>query len=507
MDELFGDCCCEFAELASLGLPTKKGARVFHETSFSDWNEADFATYCKGLSIDLPERLDVRHRAYQTTMKDGTSVLVPALAFMRAFLRPWSALLNAAFSPGNIDRLAFISFKGDLPIVVPMNGRAAALPLRGEIGQHRYLTWLHSSLSARDFAQSVHSSATQGWLDVALPKGIFRLTYGGVSKDNVFFVTSVAVATVLVSADDNMSGQDELFFLHRQQHVQIQPGAIHGDARLSDSEWLALAAAIDGIPEREMVELMLYRIEHGHWLIAEPGRVVEAGKLLHEWNSKGRLSTLLQCLATVRAGVFKPNPGRLSKLSFNGRTHPPAHEIGEAGQPTLKVFLDTEFIDKGDDLHLLSIALSSYHGDFYAERNLSTLPADIQAGSFIENEVIPQMRSGFGIQGSMCEIAKALVSWLNSLGHHQVHVCYDFNADYALLEDLVAMVPRELAVVLEPTHVGYLHQDPSGDEGARLSWQDSERTSGIRRHHALADALALRARFDAFHRGPQLYLW
>ena len=507
MDEVFGDCRCEVADLASIGLPTRKNRRVFHDTNFSEWKKADFTTYCSGLSIELPAGRVARHRVYETVMADGTTVLVPALAFMRAFLRPCSALLDAAFSPGNIDRLAFISFKADVPVVIAMNGRASARPLVEHRGEHRYLSWLHSSRSARDFAQSVHSSATQGWLDVDLPKGMFKLTYDGLSKDNLLFVTSVSVVTVLVHADDNISGQDEVFYLHRQQHVQTQPGAIHGNARLADDEWLALSAAIKDIPDREMLELVLHRIEHGHWPIARPGKVVEAGEMLREWRWKEKLGILLQCLSAIRAGIFRPSASRLSKLSLKVPSHETVHQRDQTDELTLKVFLDTEFIEKGEDLHLLSLALSSYQGDFYAERNLSTLPGDIQAGSFIDDEVLPQIGHGLGIRGSMCEIAKALVSWVNGLGHHRVHVCYDFNADYALLEDLVAMVPGALAVVLEPTHVGYLHQDPGGDQAARLCWRESERTLGIRRHHALADALALKARFQAHQQGPQLLLW
>ena len=50
-----------------------------------------------------------------------------------------------------------------------------------------------------------------------------------------------------------------------------------------------------------------------------------------------------------------------------------------------------------------------------------------------------------------------------------------------------------------PVHVGYLLDDPLGEEAAVASWSATDKLRGLQRHHALADAWALKARFEAVH--------
>ena len=165
----------------------------------------------------------------------------------------------------------------------------------------------------------------------------------------------------------------------------------------------------------------------------------------------------------------------------------------------MNVFLDTEFsTDAAGNPLLISIGLCSEAGqEFYAEVELDGAP--IGLGEFVEEHVLPQLGKAPERVGSMREIAGQLVKWFNTQGQAELDVCYDYNVDYLLTEQLVQMVPETLTVQLRPTHIGYLLDDPSGLNAAEACWHELETKRGIRRHHALADALALQARYRAVH--------
>lgn len=166
---------------------------------------------------------------------------------------------------------------------------------------------------------------------------------------------------------------------------------------------------------------------------------------------------------------------------------------------TLSVFLDTEFIETPDGPQFLSVALLSADGrEFYAE--LPRTEAQALLGQypnpFVTREVLPQLGREQGVRWP--ELATGLVAWLDGLGANEIDVVYDYNADYLLLEQLFVS-SKPPATRLHPTHVGYLLEDQAGQQAAEAAWRAMELTRGLARHHALADAHALRARFQAVH--------
>ncbi len=68
-----------------------------------------------------------------------------------------------------------------------------------------------------------------------------------------------------------------------------------------------------------------------------------------------------------------------------------------------------------------------------------------------------------------------------------------------LIEQLQAQLGASPTFLLIPTHVGYLLEDTAGAASADDCWEAVEVLKGIKRHHALADAYALRARFETVH--------
>jgi hypothetical protein len=164
---------------------------------------------------------------------------------------------------------------------------------------------------------------------------------------------------------------------------------------------------------------------------------------------------------------------------------------------SLYVFIDTEFTNSSDP-QLLSIGLVCETGaECYVELDISTLREG--ANTFVQDTVIPQWGLT-GIEVPGLSAAGAYVrDWLKLLPANELFICYDYHADMDLLE--AAMAGSEVSQKLVPTHVGYLLGEDTVASAMEQSWDASFGTDCIARHHALADARALRAGFLAMH-GP-----
>lgn len=168
----------------------------------------------------------------------------------------------------------------------------------------------------------------------------------------------------------------------------------------------------------------------------------------------------------------------------------------------IQLFLDTEFCGRPENPTLLSIGLVGNGEELYMElppAEVSKLPRKA-VNEFVRTVVLPQ----FCLVPRACvpraDMPNRLVSWLNGQAA-AVEVVYDFSGDFAFLEKLLAEATVRLAPAIQPCHVGYSNEDPVGCEAEQATWARLLRERGVKRHHALADALALRERFWAIH-GP-----
>lgn len=178
---------------------------------------------------------------------------------------------------------------------------------------------------------------------------------------------------------------------------------------------------------------------------------------------------------------------------------PDGHQIKSA--PTDEatyVFLDTEFLPDGARPPvLLSIGLCTLSGaEFYGE--LAHGAGIDSSDDFLRTQVLPQLGKTAAAE-DLAALGEGVGAWLDGLGQTEIHVCYDYHADYDLLEEMLRASRHELSVTLIPTHVGYLNEDIAGELAARQCFAELERDRGLKRHHALADALALQAKFVAIH--------
>lgn len=481
--------------LATAGLPVKR-TRVSFSGTLTDWQPARFADYARGLGIELPYWVDPRHAVFCIEREDGEHLFAPALAFMRAFFWPAKDVLPETFTSLNVDKFAFLRFADDMPVVQIEDGLTGFRSFDPRMGNDRNLRWIHISQSARASAQSVEIGASRGRLTLDLPRGKFELNLVGQRSGRAFYATAVEVESVEVDPTDNLTGQAEVFFLHREPSTDVTRRAGEVLPLVSDAEWKAIEPPlrIHGFSwEAAQLRHVGRYLAQRHWEREAPGVVLELGWLLQQWTTSGVLKTLvdrLQLLRECRFPIEQP---------FPGHRHPVT--VSTQHSNVARVFFDAEFVDRRTDVELLSLGLVCGTTEFYAERPLPLPRSTWQRGSFIETEVVAQMGTGLGMRGDAYAIAAALVNWLNSLGAERVEVRYDFNIDFLLLEQLLALLPGELGTVVVPAHVGYLLDDPAGEAAATLCWANLGAERDLHRHHALADALALQARFYAVQGG------
>ena len=165
------------------------------------------------------------------------------------------------------------------------------------------------------------------------------------------------------------------------------------------------------------------------------------------------------------------------------------------------VFLDCEFTSL-EDPNLLSIALVADDGsELYVE-----LAGDShlkRASTFVIDTVAPQFGLMPHAETSRIDIGKRVGAWLLEFSEPSIEILYDFHADMDLLESPLraAAMWTRIKPVLVPTHIGYLIGETEVTTAMEASWSASFAADGIKRHHALADARALRAGYLAMHGG------
>ena len=148
----------------------------------------------------------------------------------------------------------------------------------------------------------------------------------------------------------------------------------------------------------------------------------------------------------------------------------------------MKLFLDTEFTDF---IHpeLLSIGLvdelgNCFYGEIHYEKKLNW---------FVTDHVVSQwgkIPNSLYLDNEM--LSRHLVKWLSNYTE-PLNICYDYYTDCDLIRDLVG---DQLNITYSNVNylIGSVHELAAFKEWSRI-----EKEMGLLRHHALADAYALRA--------------
>lgn len=165
------------------------------------------------------------------------------------------------------------------------------------------------------------------------------------------------------------------------------------------------------------------------------------------------------------------------------------------------VFIDCEFTDF-ESPALLSIGLVADNGSqLYVELAGESHLAG--ASTFVLDIVVPQFGLLPHAVATQEELGQRVGTWLIELGYSSIDVAYDFHTDFDLFERALqcAGLWERLDDVVRPTHIGYLIGQDDVEAAMERSWADSFAADGIDRHHALADARALRCGFGEMHGG------
>jgi hypothetical protein len=169
------------------------------------------------------------------------------------------------------------------------------------------------------------------------------------------------------------------------------------------------------------------------------------------------------------------------------------------------VFLDTEFTDLVDP-KLLSLGLITIDGrEHYVELDLMTDVGRARrsaSSDFVRYGGVLEMWGAiYGADSTELEMGRRTGEWLLELAAEagtRVEVAFDYDVDYKLMECAIrgAGLWDQVHEAVLPLNVGALTGSPEGEIAAEKCFREISRR-GIRRHHALADAIALRAAYVA----------
>ena len=169
------------------------------------------------------------------------------------------------------------------------------------------------------------------------------------------------------------------------------------------------------------------------------------------------------------------------------------------------VFMDTEFTDLLAP-QLLSLGLVTLDGrEHYGELDLASDQgrARVQASSdFVRfGGVLDQWGRVPGAAGSASELGRRGGEWLLALAVEcggRLEMAFDYGTDFELFDFAVrdAGLWDRVGEVVIPVNVNSLTGTFVGENAAEDCYR-SLSSRGLKRHHALADALALRAAYRA----------
>ena len=177
--------------------------------------------------------------------------------------------------------------------------------------------------------------------------------------------------------------------------------------------------------------------------------------------------------------------------------------VASRADPVL-IFLDTEFTDLLNP-ELLSLGLVTLDGrEHYAELDLTTDAgqARVKASSdFVRyGGVLGFWGLVAGATGTEWEMGRRTGEWLLALAKEsdtRIEVAFDYSMDYELMEYVIrdAGLWEQVREVVLPVNVNPITATITGELAAEECFRALGQRGGrgLKRHHALADALALRA--------------
>lgn len=170
-------------------------------------------------------------------------------------------------------------------------------------------------------------------------------------------------------------------------------------------------------------------------------------------------------------------------------------------------FLDTEFTDLNAP-RLLSIGMTSKTGaEFYSEIDLGLEEGQLRrtaSTDFVQDVVLSQWGMIDGAEDSYWGMGRRAAEWLIQQTAERgapIEVAYDYEADFELLAAAIhnAGLWDQVSLVVRPVNIDRLIGTIEGELALETAFGEL-RARRLFRHHALADAIALREAYMAVAR-------
>lgn len=240
-----GEGATKFIELAALGYRGLPEANTYarHITlNLRDLQVASFCEYAEAFGQKLSS--EPRHSVWSLQL-GRSRLVIPALALLRAFVRPNRVLLPQMFKAQSLDDICFLADKGSSSYV-QAHGNLGDIRNTRESTVMGPLSWFFCFPSARRAWASVYQAAKEGHLHFELPnvRATLASRHHRVGLNCYVTTMSLVQFEALDDPADFATGHPRFFMASAHTRALKRSATEEGDhsigRELSDEEWHAL---------------------------------------------------------------------------------------------------------------------------------------------------------------------------------------------------------------------------------------------------------------------------
>ncbi len=312
-------------EMVTQGLPPSQRESSYVRrvtTDLRSWRPVVFDEYAFAFKRPL---FDKSAHAAWSFLDGRTRLVVPALALLRALVRPGKTFFPYLFRPQSLDDVCSYAGQsghgGQVRVLTPGDVRVMHTP---EVTDT--LSWFYCFPSARQAWGSVYQSAKQGMLNFALPEVSLTLNVRSVRLGSNAYVTSLNVLELVAEeepfafAEGHPRIVEASAFAKGGQRRVADTGNQRKDLPpfepLTDQEWREIGPLLQsgkGLrPEdqRSLLDAILWKFSEGvRWDDVKQrlgSSLAKAPTSYSRWRADGRWDAVVARLSELRQGGSKP---------------------------------------------------------------------------------------------------------------------------------------------------------------------------------------------------------
>lgn len=308
-------------DMVTRGLPPSQMQSSYARRVTTDlrrWRPVSFNEYAFAFNRPL---LDEPAHAAWSFVDGSTRLVVPALALLRALVRPSKALFPYLFRPQSLDDVCGYTSEADMGgrvrVLAPGDPRVMRSP---EVVES--LSWMYCFPSARRAWGSVYQSAKQGMLNFALPEAVLTLNVRSVRLGANAYVTSLNAVELIAQEEPLPFAQGHPRTIHASAFAKGGQGRVADTGKqrkglppfqhLTDQEWHEIGPLLQsgkGLrPEdqRSLLDAILWKFaESVRWedvKLRLGTSLAKAPTTYSRWKADGRWDAVVTRLSELRQG-------------------------------------------------------------------------------------------------------------------------------------------------------------------------------------------------------------